>query len=631
MSLEPTCADCGREQRRVWTAVDGSDFDAYVCINDACSSNLQPEQYRRKAGLALLVAALALLAFIGLAGPADAAEGPLGDPANPESTWDKVWDVVWNGPTLPGQDCTATPPKIQDPRGPWSGAFMAGPAEGTGMWSERGTAGLQSFTFDTGCGLDPDTLSAKLGASVDTGYANRLVQVGLTTTAMADYLDRASWDPSWITAFLGDLSRTMVDALKVAVFLPWIAIGLIGATIMLLLKARSGAVSLVAAGSAWSLLVVVLAVLVLSSPLLLSQGAQSGTNQLVGTLYGGQNPATAVTDRTMEAVHFQGLTRRTFGTDPSEAALEALPGIYESVGWTWEEREQITNNPERERELWEQKMTKLNEVTGELKAADPAEYEDFTGTTQIRADHAMLEAGYAISANVFRIFAALLRIVCVFALFFVGIYWLCAAPYLVLPQGEGTGRGLLNASARAIGYAIISVVASFGFGIWAFYAMAPTVPTGTSILLLIIGTVIFWSATRPDRKLLSLATGGRVQGFGGTQKWLMDKLGTYLAVRAGTEHLDEDKGKTQPVASEDYVGFHDTAWDGVVEHGTFTCHSGATEVEQGPVIIDGEAEEVFYRREVAAEAHDPRRDYGAPASDVSYGEVELYRRPVDAP
>ncbi len=586
------------------------------------------------------LAVLIALFLIALAGPVSAQEGPLGNVSDPETTWDEIWDTVWNGPSLPGEECTATPPKIQDPRGPWSGAFMAEPPRDvvSGLlsptdpyahaWKVRGTARLQSFTFDTGCGIDPDVLQAKLGAAVDTGYANRLVQLGLTTTAMADYLDRASWDPSWIFAFLGDLSRTMVDALRISVFLPYIGLGLIGATIMLLLKARSGAISMVAAGSAWSLFVIVIAVLVLSSPLLLSTSAQAGTSSVVTTLYGGQNPADAVTDRTMEAVHHQGLIRRTFGNDPSDAALEAMPGIYESVGWTWDERRQIENNPARERELWEQKMTRLNEVTGELKAADPAEYEDFTGTTQIRTDHALLEAGYAVSANVFRIFAAMLRIVCIFALFAVGIYWLCAAPFLVLPQGEGTGRGLLNSSARAVGYALISIIASFGFGLWAFYAMAPTVPTGTSIILLVVGTVLFWSATRPDRKLLSLATGGRVQGFGGTQKWLLDKLGTYLAVRAGTEHLDSESKPqpAQPVASEDYVGFHDTAWNGVVEDPPRPARS---EIDSAPVIIEGEAYESVYRREVADHAHDPHRDYGAPASDVTYGEVELYRRPVD--
>lgn len=571
-----------------------------------------------------IVGAISLV-FAIFAGSARAQEGPMGEPGD-KGLWDRVKGTVTN-------DCLADPPQMQEPASGLSAPFIESPvdpATAQGNWEERGSAGLYSFTFDMGCATT--NAPAQLTSTFNTNTANDLVGVGLALTATADFLDRLSWDPSWITGFFSDLAQTLVEAFRLAAFLPYAALGLIFTVLVMLWRSRTGNVSSVALGSAWASMVVVVAVLVMSSPLLLPRLVQSQGGGIVASLYNGQNPSDAATATTVDAIHYQGALRRMFGSDPSDAAVEAFPAIYRSVGYSWAEKEAIRNDPAMRERVWEGKMQTLNEVAADLKETDPTAYRAFTGLGQDRVDPAALELGYSVVANVFRIFAALLRVLCIAVIFILGLAWLFAAPWIMTPQGEGTGRGLLNSTLRAVGYAFISVLGSYGFTTWAGFALAPDVGMGTSILLLAIGTVVFWALIRPDRKLLSLATAGKVQGYGGLTKFLVDKLGTmgaaYLGTREGVE--DARTSGAKPTSSEEY---DPPVYEGEIVTGPATVYQRGAGLPEAPTVVDGEAWEVYPTAgALPREGSAGPDDVTMPDNEVRYGEVEIYQRPTaDAP
>lgn len=572
--------------------------------------------------LAVLVATLALVL---LAAPATAQTGPMGEPGD-KGLWDRVRGTVTN-------DCLADPPMMQDPASGLSAPFIEPPADGAqGNWAERGSAGLYSFTFDMGCAAT--NAPQHLASTFNTNTANDLVGFALALTALADFLDRLSWDPSWIAGFFGDLASTLVDAFRLAVFLPYAAVGLIFTVVVMLWRARTGDVSAVALGSAWAAMVIVVATLVMTSPLLLPSLVQSQGGGIVAGLYGGENPSDAATATTVESIHYQGAQRRMFGDDPSQAALDAFPAIYRSVGYSWAEKQAIENDPALRERTWEGKMQTLNSVAAELKEADPTAYRAFTGLGQDRVDAAALELAYSAVANLFRIAAALLRVLCIAVIFVLGLAWLFAAPYILTPQGEGTGRGLLNSTLRAVGYAIISVLGSYGFMVWSGFALAPGVSMGTSLLLLLIGTVVFWALIRPDRKLLSLATAGKVNGYGGLTKFLVDKLGTMGAAYLGTREGAEDGHRTttqsttgaKSTSSEEY---DPPVYEGEVITPDVPVYQRDAGLPSAPTVVDGEAWESAGA--LPREGSVGPDDVTMPDNEVRYGEVEIYQRPLVVP
>lgn len=560
-------------------------------------------------GLALFTVVMAAISV--LLAPSANAEGPMGD--GDKGLWDTIWGTVTD-------DCAAEPPDLQGPAAPLAGPFVSTPTDvgaTTSNWAERGFAGLQSFTFDMGCAAT--NAPSQVTADLNTGTANQLANWAMALTAIADYVDRLSWDPTWLGDFFGDIADTLVRAFSVAAFLPYIALGLIFTVIVLLLRARHGATSTVALGSAWAAMVVVVATLVMTSPMAISGLVQSQGAGLASGLWGGQDPSEAATAQTVDAIHYQGAQRRMFGEDPSQAALDAFPVIYRSVGLSWAEKARIDDDPAQRRVIWEAKMTALNDAAGALKEADPTAYRKMTGLGGDRTDPALLELGYSAVANLYRIFAALLRVLCIVAIFVVGLAWLFAAPFIVTPQGEAVGKELLNNTLRAVGYAAISILGSFGFTQWARFALEPEVPMGTSVLLLLLGTVVFWALTRPDRKILSLATAGKVTGYGGLTKFLVDKLGTVAATYVGVEAAQETI-KTRPAPSEEY--------DPPVHYGEVVTEPSAPVYQRSGLpressVVDGE---VVWEHDGIGFGSTGTDEAAAPSAEVTYGEVEIYQR-----
>ncbi len=439
--------------------------------------------------------------------------------------------------------CDPDAPFPTSPNTGMASAFVERPAEQQdSLWGQSGAGGFWSNTYDLGC--DPRDVVSSTQAVLDTATANLLTDIGVASTAAADYIDRKSWEPGWVTDFLGQVAGLMADAINANIVLPFALIGAVIASLGLVLRARHGAISAVATGVGWTMLVLLVSGFVLTAPTRLGEATQSGTGWAVGLLNGGKNPATSQTVRTVDAVHYQGWLRRTFGDPDSLVAREHGKALFNAQRLTWTEA-QATD--EAKQKIIDRKAEDFTETAEAIKEADPEAYEHLRGTVGGRQNAAALELVYALAANAFRIMAALLRVICVIGAVILGLVWVAVAPWLLTGKGMTLGYTLLNNTFRSVAYAMAASLGSWGFSVWSQVGMAPSLPMGWSLVLLLLGVFVFWSLIRPDRKILSMVSFGSVNGYGRAARWAVDKAVSYAGVRHAIDVEMPDRDP-EPVA-----------------------------------------------------------------------------------
>lgn len=414
------------------------------------------------------------------------------------------------------------------------------PADPAALFGTSGMGGMMPFTYDQGCNfLDA---SAHLSAWTDREFSSYPVAFGQAFTALGDSIDRRAWKPAWVTDLLGDLSNRAADAIEVKVLVPFLGLGLLVASIMLMRRAARGQTAQVAQAVAWTVLVLAIGAFVLWSPTRVATATQAGAGKIVGSLYAGSgpdqdvSPAQASTENIMQTIHYNGWLRRTFGSDTSGTARHYGPLLLATTRLTWQEEirtdpdwEGITTPAEREAAVADRvalikaKQKQFENVTEQIKHDDPIAYQWVKGG-QGTVTQAMFEASFAFLASGIRIAADLLVMLAVLLLVGVGVVWLLAMAVLVTPAGEGMGRGLLNAAARAVGYALEGGIAAWLWSLWAGVVLAPGEASWWAFVLLAVSAFIFWTVLRPDRKALSLLTAGKVRGNGRWTRWAFGRI-----------------------------------------------------------------------------------------------------------
>lgn len=472
-------------------------------------------------------AVLLMLLCVGGAGivsasPASALPAPFGI-CGPEAP---VPDSPVSG--LPGffmDQETLNAPKVSNPADPYH------------LFNDSGFSGMQSNTYDLGCSTNPENWGKTITAMSDTGLSNKAVSVGQSATAMADAIDTRAWNPEWIITVLGDFAAKVMDVVVVRVVAPFFAAGLLIASIVLINRGRTGNVAAVAGGVTWAVFVVIVVGILLSGPLRVATTAQSIGGAGVSTLNNDENgqPGRAATEQIMYAVHYQGWLRRTFGSSNSETAKFYGPQLlaasritraeYHATdpGRTTNDGKRLTED-EREgvlkqrKELLEAKAKEFERIAAAIKDNDPGTYRHLQGLGGASTGLGIIEGSSGVVASALRIAVDLLLILCVVVLVMLGVAWVIGAPWLVTPWGEGLGRGLMAGTGRAAVFVIIAALGSWLFGLWIQVALAPGLSAWWSLVLLIIGTVVFWTLIRPDRKALNLITMGQMHGHSGTLK-----------------------------------------------------------------------------------------------------------------
>lgn len=459
--------------------------------------------------------ALALVAALSLGGPASAAPSGL-----PKINLCSHAAPVPNGPDagLPGLFITR-------PDHPVAAEGVADPAR---LLETSGFSGMDPFTYDLGCALNPATYGQMMRAIPDESLDDQFVAVGQTTTAATDAVDRLAWSPTWVISLLGALAKAADGVISRQVILPFLGLGLIAATLSLMKFARRGRTDAVMSHVMWIGIVLVVGAFVTLAPTMVATSTQSGMGTVTAALHADGrttiDPASAATDTVLRTVHYNGWLNRTFGTSSSGTARQYGPRLLADTRITWAQQQATdpslaTSDADRadrllkRKALLQQKSDDFKKVADLVRRNDPSAYEWMTGkhgSSQAGA----FEMGSAIIAAYFRLAVDVLMVLCVILLTLLGIVWLLASPWLVLPQGERMGRNLLDNTSRAVGYVVIAGLGSWLFSVYTDVVMQPGWPTWVSVFLLAVGSFVFWTALRPDRRALSLLTMGRVRGNG---------------------------------------------------------------------------------------------------------------------
>lgn len=463
---------------------------------------------------------------------------------------------------IPGVDlCDPEAPIPQPPDSDLPGVFLEQPRDVVPSYGSKdvdsgallrtsGVAGMRPIVYDMGCGADPSKVDDRMAAWADSQFGGWFITWGQTFTTATDAVEDRVWSPTWISTLLGNLADATVGQIEARVLLPLLGLGLLLCTVMLTNRMRSGDTAGVAHASAWAVLVVLIASLVILRPTATSEGVQQGAGSIVAALHGGNtDPGTAATESVMEDVHYYGWLRRSFGTEESDTARRHGPAILSATRFTWDEWNRTNpalarDDGDRERrletreELIEAKAKTFKDTAAIIEKEDPDAYRWLTGRHGSMGV-AMYEWGFSLAANGFRLMAALLVVLCLLLLTILGLVWLLAAPWLVTPYGEGMGRGLLDSTARCIGFAAVGALGSWLFTVLAGAIMTPGSSSWWSFALLALLTFSFWSIIRPDRKIVNLLSAGRVRGNGTWTRKAIGRMMIYTGVAYGTKKAHE--------------------------------------------------------------------------------------------
>ena len=428
------------------------------------------------------------------------------------------------------------------------------------IYTSGAYGGLLSNNYDLGCALDPSTYATVTKGTADQSATNLFVQTGIAITALTDSVDRRAWNPNWISDFLGNFTGRAAAVLQLRVWFPLLGLGLIGATLMLLIKNRAGDVSGAAAGVAWVFVVLAVGTVILTSPTAISSTTQEAGAAGVSALNGGSGQASdAVTDRVVSSVLYQGWLRRTFGTEQTETAKTYGPTLFDASRLTYADLNRLQSVKKDDRgdafnDLVKEKAEVYKDTAKKVKEADPTAYRWLTGRAE-RNGVAFVEMLFAIMANFFRLAADMLMIMATILIAVLGLAWAGLAPWLVNPHGRGLGLVLLNNTARSIGYVAVAAGGSWAFTIYSEASMTQGMSIWWSLLLLFFGTIIFWSLIRPDRKMLSLMTGGNVNGGSHLVRTIsrlaMAYFGGRVAGAAAAHEINDEREEEAPQRSED--------------------------------------------------------------------------------
>lgn len=401
------------------------------------------------------------------------------------------------------------------------------------IWSNRGLTGMLSESYDLGCTANPTSYYTLARSSLENTRANSFVAVGHVFTTLTASMEHRAWEPQWITSFIGQFVNRALGPISDRIWVPFSAIGLIATTIFILLQLNKENLSNTAGHVAWAIAVITLAMGIFSSPLFVAESVQSGgamINKALNAESSEISHVDALTDRVTYSVHYQGWLRRTFGDENSAIAKEFGAQLFETRGLSYAERAEIQNDPSRYSAITEAKQNKFKEIAEKIKERDPDNaYRNLQGDPSLpKKGTAAMESVAAFAVNAGRFIGAAVMITSVIFLVVLGIAWLAAAFYIVTPPGRELGINMLNNAVRVIGNVITTVIGLYLYIVYSEAALAPGISMWWSIILMIIGTIIFWTTIRPDRKLFSVLTLGHVNGSGRMARRLGRIAGSVL-------------------------------------------------------------------------------------------------------
>lgn len=454
-------------------------------------------------------------------------------------------------PEVPGRGLTGYFAPEPETLPPAADPFV--PDATTTIYEQYGYAGLRWVTYDLGCGADaarnPDAVAG-------TTVANWLMIAPKAGAAATGAVVGAAFSPTFMQVF-DPLVTQVVQTLHDRLFEQWVPVALAALGLLLLWRSRRAPLSGTAAAVGWALLVLVLTASVFRWPLEAGRFVDQSVGATLGAVSGGltdggSSASTPAAVRSAANVHesllYDNWLAGTLGTSDSPVAQTYGPVLFDAQALTWREAAEMRADPDRGREIIEAKQDRFTEAAERIKEEDPDAYEHLTGKrSDERLGYALIAGLGALCALPFLLVSSLLIIASFLVVRFAVMLFPAFATIGVFPAARGivigVGTTVAAALVNGIIFGITAAVTVRGMGI--LLDPASALPPWLALVLLLVSTLVLWIATKPFRRLTTMAPGGgglfgaSVSGLGESGRWsgrLLGRVGT-AAVATATGNL----------------------------------------------------------------------------------------------
>jgi hypothetical protein len=479
------------------------------------------------------------------------------------------------GIDVPGVEvCPKEAPFAQTPESGLAGLLGERPVKITTdnspdhIWTTGGFAGLQSNTYDLGCGANPGNWVKITSAHTGSSASNFFLSTGDAMVSLTDSIDRRAWQPTWLLSFLDDFMFRVTGMTNTLILLPFFGLTLMLAGLILVWRSSDGDYSAAATSVGWIFIVFSITSLLISTPLLVPKLGTGVGSTSVAVLNGGDNASDAVTNQVVKNVEYQGWLRRNFGPSDTAVGKQYGPELLAASRVSWAELDVVNALPADKQakaraDLTDAKAKKFEDIAAKVKEADPTAYKYLTGEI-IGTQETIVEVIFLFMACALRLMVAILMIACVISLALISILWVLLTPAIVQPpsrlvDGRSVGTGLLNGSMRALLYVGEAALGAWLYGFFLQACMAPGLNLWWSLLLLTIGTIIAWLMIGPFGKLMSILSLGKADTGasyvgravkGALVAWGGGAIAGLIAATKVNKHEDEEREEAPERLSE---------------------------------------------------------------------------------
>lgn len=423
--------------------------------------------------------------------------------------------------------------------------FPFGSEAKTTPYDQYGGAGLWWPTYDLGC-AGGTTTGAMANVWTDIGnWGMSGANFVIATTAALRHI---AWDDGWI--------RPVDDGVRQSTgrMAPWFStamgIGLLGAGLLIVVRARKADYGQTAHTVGWALLALTIGTLAIGYPTVAGQTYDEvtigGTRTIADTVSsttGAANAAPADHDGAVGAVSDDAVyslwARGMFGDDHSSTAQKYGPLLYDSIAYTWREAETLDRDPDAGKAITERKAQQFKDVAAKIQEDDPAAYKRLQGVDSA-TDRAMYGALAVFVACVMCLFLAIAGGL-VFVARLVGRVVVMAAPviapFAAVDRFRSAMHKLFNIIAVAITNLLIFTVAGGVMSAVAAGMLASRLPLLLSTMIVGFGGMIAWHATKPMRSLAYMAGMGGAYAAG---RGAFRTAGRYMMTERAVQHGTED-------------------------------------------------------------------------------------------
>ena len=341
------------------------------------------------------------------------------------------------------------------------------------------------------------------------------MNIPIAVTALTSSLTQVAFHPTFLDAFDPVITRVS-RSLHNSLFATWIpaVFALLG--IAILIKARRAALATSAAAVGWALIVVLIATALFRWPVAAGHFADGTVTTTLGSVVDGLDghksnldPGDSVASNVQESIFYRGWLAGTLGSTTSPTAKKYGPELFKAQALTWHEAYVVEHDPQRGKQIIQNKKDRWEQLANQIKDTDPEAYENLTGKrSDTRIGYAILSCVAALLALPFLLIAALLLL---------GSFLIVRLAVMLFPAfatlgAFPAGRGLVLGIGRTVGAALINSVI-FGIGaavtirvLGLIFDPGSRMPGWLSLVLMPLFGFIMWVALKPFRRLTTMVS-----------------------------------------------------------------------------------------------------------------------------